>query len=792
VDKYGKSTSETIKAIYLCGLTLLFIGKQSYPTDLVVCVLKTILCDKHKRNNVSFLYIMAPTLIRRIKMASKIPLALTLCGAALSLPATAQQHLVWHAIAFGQSTDINFSSNVLPEKIGVNNVTIDGKTLATTDAADLSKPITIESRGGKIANSHDGLTFFYTTLPTSENFVLKATVTVDQFGPENGAKPAAQEGAGLMVRDVLGHPRQQPLKEGYEEFPAASNMVMNAIMTQEKKDASRVRIQAIARDGIAQPWGNTGSTISRKSYQEAVEISKMPTFRMKLERTNDGFVTSWAPAGSDAWVSENVERADIITTQDQTQYYVGFFASRNAKITVSDASLETSTAQTVASAPFVPKAWPVVMQIASALKSTTSNYVVQARANYDGNFTVRQDEVVISQEKSVKAGEMFSQPTQLNEQNSFTVTFTPSSGKDKTPVSRSFIVEQVKNIQGDTLYVASNGVSGNDGSKSAPLDLASAISLVAPGGKIILNNGEYPLTTISTADSGLKGKLKTLEADGKVVVHGLLLDGTYWHIKGIEVTDKSLRVQGSNNLIEDVVAYKNDDTGIQISSPADVGRPLWASHNRVVNSESFSNEDPGKINADGFAVKMRVGDGNRLEGCYAHDNIDDGFDLFNKIEDGANGVVVIENSIARNNTSNGFKLGGEGQPVAHEIHNSIAIGNHLDGFTDNFNPGALIVANNVAVDNQRFNYIFRPSPYGSAETQGKFTDNISLRSSEGKYDDAISGHADSSNYFIRDGLTQNSDGKQLSVADYQSLTLPEPLQRNADGSFKTGEFLTKQ
>ncbi|KFC76923.1 right-handed parallel beta-helix repeat-containing protein [Buttiauxella agrestis] len=725
-------------------------------------------------------------------MASKIPLALTLCGVALSLPATAQQQPIWHAIAFGQSTDVNFSSNVLPEKVGVNNVTIDGKKLTTADNADLSKPITIESRGGKIANSHDGLTFFYTALPASENFVLQATVTVDQFGPENGAKPAAQEGAGLLVRDVLGNPRQEPLKEGYEEFPAASNMVMNAIMTQDKKDASRVKMQAITRDGISQPWGNTGSTISRKSYQEAVELRKMPTFRMKLERTNEGFITSWAAAGSDTWVSENVKRADIITAQDKNQYYVGFFASRNAKITVSDASLETSAAQTVASAAFEPKAWPVVMQIASPPKSTTSEYVVQARANYDGNFTVRQDEVVIGQEKAAKAGEMFSLPTTLKERNSFTVTFTPTSGKSKTPVSQSFDVEQVKNLNGATLYVAPDGVSSNQGSKEAPLDLASAISLIQPGGKIILSSGEYPQTTIPTPDSGLKGKLKTLEADGKVVVRGLLLDGNYWHVKGIEVTDKSLRVQGSNNLIENVVAYKNDDTGIQISSPADVGRPLWASYNRVVNSESFNNEDPGKINADGFAVKMRVGDGNRLEGCYAHDNIDDGYDLFNKIEDGANGVVVIENSIARNNTSNGFKLGGEGQPVAHEIHNSIAIGNHLDGFTDNFNPGALVVANNVAVDNQRFNYIFRPSPYGSAETQGKFTDNISLRSTDGKYDDAISGRVDGSNYFIRDGKTENSEGKQLSVKDYQSLTLPVPLQRNADGSFKTGEFLTKQ
>ena len=82
-------------------------------------------------------------------MKKKIPLALTLCSAALSLSAHAQAPQQWKAIAFGQSTDLNFSSNVLPEKVGVNNVTIDGKTLTSEQIVSLSKPITIESRGGK-------------------------------------------------------------------------------------------------------------------------------------------------------------------------------------------------------------------------------------------------------------------------------------------------------------------------------------------------------------------------------------------------------------------------------------------------------------------------------------------------------------------------------------------------------------------------------------------------------------------------------------------------------------------
>jgi len=669
----------------------------------------------------------------------------------------AEQH-VWKAIAFGQSTDLNFSSNVLPEKIGVNDVTIDGKKLTPQDTADLTKPVTLESRGGKIANSHDGLTFFYTELPTSDNFELQATVRVEQFGPENGAKPAAQEGAGLLVRNVIGVPRQQPLKEGYEEFPAASNLVMNAIMTQDKKDNVRVKMQAITREGIYQPWGNAGAGIKKQSYKEEIDLSQTPELRLKLQRTNDGFITAWSPVGSDAWVSQSVPRADLISVQKRDHYYVGFFASRNAKITVSDASLTTSAAETVTSKPWQAKALPVVVQLNSAAKSTSEKYWVQARANSDGVFSVRQNEVVIGNDKAVKAGEMYSLPTTLTETNAFNLSFTPAQGDT---VHQQFTVEKVDGFTAQTLYAAPDGTANGQGTIASPLDLASAINLLAPGGTLILKAGEYPRSDIPLAASGHAEQRKTLLAEGKAVIHGLLVDASYWNIKGVDITDKSLRIQGSHNLIENVTAYRNDDTGIQISSPDNVGRPLWASDNRVINSESYANVDPGKINADGFAVKMRVGEGNRLENCYSHDNIDDGFDLFNKIEDGANGVVVIENSIARNNTSNGFKLGGEGQPVAHEVRNSKAEGNQLDGFTDNFNPGKLVVTNNLAVDNQRFNFIFRPSPYGDASTQGIFSGNKSVRTKPGRYDDAVVGNIDETNYFIADGKSVNNSGEVL-------------------------------
>jgi len=694
-------------------------------------------------------------------MNYKIPLALAICGSLVCAPTFAESPEEWKAITFGQSTDLNFSSNVLAGKIGVNDVTIAGKKLTPGQSTDLSKPITLESRGGKIGNAHDGLTFFYTKLPVGKNFALQATVTVDQFGPENGAKPAAQEGAGLLVRDVIGPARQQPLREGYEEFPAAANMVMNAIMTQDKKDNFRVKMQAISREGITQPWGNAGAAIVKTSYREEVDLRKTPTFRLKLERNDHGFISSWAPAGSEQWVSQPIPRADLIAVQDKAFYYVGFFASRNAKITVTDASLTTSEAHTVASAPWQPPAQPVVVQVASPAQSGSEKYLLQARANYDGSFSVRENEVVIGNEKPVKAGEMYTLPTRLKQSTTFALTFTPQA--EGKPVVTQINVEKIDPVA-LTLHVAPQGTPEGSGNATAPLDIATAIRLLPPGGKIVLQAGDYPYTEIPLTASGLLKQRKTLEAEGKAVIHGLLLDASYWRIKGIEVTEKSLRIQGSHNLIEKVVAWRNDDTGIQISSPEKIGRALWASDNRVVDSVSWGNEDAGKINADGFAVKMRVGEGNRLIRCYAHDNIDDGFDLFNKIEDGANGVVVIESSIARNNTSNGFKLGGEGQPVAHQIRNSKAVGNHLDGFTDNFNPGRLVVENNIAADNQRFNFIVRPSPYGDASTQGVFRGNKSVRSSPGRYDDAVIGNIDNTNYFIRQGKSVNSEGKELESA----------------------------
>ncbi|VDZ60868.1 Pectate disaccharide-lyase precursor [Serratia odorifera] len=103
------------------------------------------------------------------------------------------------------------------------------------------------------------------------------------------------------MRDIIGKPRLTRVQPGYEEFPAASNMVMNAIITQDKTDNKRVQMMLIDRHGVTQSWGNAGVKIRRQGYQPAIDLAKTPRLRLRLQRTNDGFVAAYAPYGSDNW-----------------------------------------------------------------------------------------------------------------------------------------------------------------------------------------------------------------------------------------------------------------------------------------------------------------------------------------------------------------------------------------------------------------------------------------------------------------------------------------------------------
>ncbi|WP_227870267.1 right-handed parallel beta-helix repeat-containing protein [Streptomyces otsuchiensis] len=735
--------------------------------------------------------------------------------AAQTTATAAAGDLVWEAITFGQSTDLNFASNVLPEKIGTNYAapehpgTIDGR-------------IVLESRGGKLAQGHDGLTFYQTTLDANtDNFVLTADMTVEQFGPETGATPNSQDSAGIMIRDVNGAPRQEPMVDGFEEVPAASNIFGTGMM--------RHGVSGIHRTGVVEPWGNPGSELSAAALttDSRYALPVGTPVSLRLERTDTEFVMSatFTHAGEPATFERRVAGADWVQDIDPDRMHVGFYAARNAKVSFDNANLELSEADTQPRPPVETAPEQPALALLSPAETSTRQYTLQARPNYAGTLTVTDGTGKRVAKTRLDAHEVFSKKVRLrSDRAEFTLTLTPSEGPSTTPVSRSLTVEHTaygERGDGRTIHASPAGTPSAAGTASRPVDLPTALKYVAPGGQVLLHGGTYePAGTLNLSESysGVKRSPKTLKPyrGASVVIDGrealsvvLRLDADHWRVEGFRITraaNNAMRVSGSHNTISGMTFNHNGNTGFQLSGSGD-NPDLWPSHNLIVGSESHDNRDASDIDADGFAAKLGVGAGNVFRGNISHHNIDDGWDLYNRTNEGPNMPITLENNVAyangrlsdghneNSNLGNGFKLGGEGLPVNHVVRGNIAYDNNMDGFTDNFNPGQLRLSGNTSFDNKRFNYLIRFSPYFTPEEQGVYRDNLSFRTATGRGGaepaaDFISGDVDRTNVLFDGQRSVNGDGSTTATAaDFRSLVLPGRYERAKDGTPLHGDFL---
>ncbi|ANS66663.1 polysaccharide lyase [Streptomyces lincolnensis] len=322
-----------------------------------------------------------------------------------------------------------------------------------------------------------------------------------------------------------------------------------------------------------------------------------------------------------------------------------------------------------------------------------------------------------------------------------------------------------------TIYVAPNGSASAAGTMSAPTTLATAISRAAAGDTIYLRGGTYSFSstvTIPQTSNGTSGARTTLAAYGseKPVLNfsaqsesssnrGLQLFGSYWHLRGFTVEragDNGIYVGGSNNVIERTVTRHNRDTGLQLGRIASsTPSSAWPANNLILSAQSHDNVDSDGEDADGFAAKLTTGKGNVFRYAVAHNNIDDGWDLYTKTDTGAIGPVTVEDSLAYDNGTlsngsqagngdrNGYKLGGDDIAVNHVVKRSIAYDNGKHGFTWNSNPGTMTISNNLSVNNTERNFTFD----GGTSV---FRNNTSCRSGSGT-NDRIIGNSDSSNQF---------------------------------------------
>ncbi|MGL2988056.1 right-handed parallel beta-helix repeat-containing protein [Flavobacterium sp. RSSA_27] len=193
---------------------------------------------------------------------------------------------------------------------------------------------------------------------------------------------------------------------------------------------------------------------------------------------------------------------------------------------------------------------------------------------------------------------------------------------------------------------------------------------------------------------------------------GILLNGNYWHIKGLDIIkagDNGMQIKGSYNQIEFCSFSECKDTGLQLDS--------GAAYNKIINCDSFFNADSTLENADGFACKMNAGTRNEFIGCRAWQNLDDGWDGYlrgaDNIETSYSNCWAISNGYLKDGTKgkgdgNGFKTGGSDfKDLKHQANYAfcIAVNNVADGFDHNSNRGTVTITNCSAYNNGK-NYSF--------------------------------------------------------------------------------------
>lgn len=767
---------------------------------------------------------------------------------------------VWRVSTYGSSTD--------SKNNGVIGNANDGK-------------VTVYSEGGKgkiVPGSTDGLTFYYTAIdPETENFTLTADIHVDSWTLSNG-----QEGFGMMAADAVGsngdgtafwNNAYQAIATKVEYYWDGEDVTTDS---SANKISMKLGLGAISRLGvtaddvaaikngtITMPAGYVSETTTletgaatkgpgtynlvgnwnKKAEPTGSLENPLTDFRLQIQRNNTGYYLRYLD--KDNKVIKEVRYYDLernsLTQIDKDNIYVGFFASRNARITVSNIDLKTITPadDEKAEEREIEYVYPI-NTIESPVFSNSADYNLVYYGNADGTLVVKDQNGKEVLNKEFKALTKETVALKLNSgKNTFTINFIPDKeykpGEFKLmtsydPVTINHTVEY-KTVENNNIYVSPNGKSNAAGTKDDPMDIYTAVKIAAPGQKILIKEGTYDLSSTVKVERGINGTADAMiymiadpEAGSRPVFDfggkcaGMILAGDYWYFQGFDVTrsadaQKGIQVSGNHNILDRIKAYKNGNTGIQISRYLGTDQfNQWPAHNTILNCSSYLNADKGCEDADGFAAKLTVGQGNVFDGCIAAYNADDGWDLFAKVQSGSIGVVTIQNCVAFKNgyildengreinagNGNGFKMGGDSMPGAHVLKNSVAFANKAKGIDSNSCPD-IKVYSSTTFDNESYNVAFYTNTAVntafaadgilSYKVSNKVAEQFKLLGTQNAAD--VKGVT---NYYFDGSKTVNNNGKEAAASWFKSLDTASALKdggitRNADGTINMNGFL---
>lgn len=743
----------------------------------------------------------------------------------------AEKEREWQFAWFGQSTSADRNKI---EILDSNDLTVSLKSCTFDE-----KTGDIKDKGGKFTNFHDGISYYYTVInPETENFELSADVHVDY----TNKTPDGQEGFGLIAMDSIGQNGVNSVNH-YTNSAGILSWKFTTHVNGAKKEikdglgarfVSNLTPEVLLKgdSGIAE----NGVVFAKAfNYDNANIVTTGSDYHVTLKKTNTGYHAIYVSSD----VGEGIPTEFImydgnkLRQLDKDHVYVGLAVARGMNATFSNVQFKVTDPKTDAPAQEEP---PELVPLQTVVDSPSvfykKAYPFVYRSNSDGILTVTNSagKKLLDGEK-VKANVDFTKEINMPSPiNDLIITFKPDEnfrpGKKQVIAqynSQLGVYEEnykrvvyyatviIRTFKGKKIHASPDGSVFGDGTKEKPVDILTAINYVKPGQTVVLEAGNYFIDNpkgliIERGNSGIsakKQKILTVEGNGQAVLDfssskgGMQVWGDWWKIEKIKVCNtadnvKGIQIAGNYNVLNLVEACFNGDTGIQISGQSTETFEKWPHDNLILNCTSYGNCDPASNNADGFAAKLTCGNNNIFRGCIAYCNIDDGWDLFAKIETGPIGSVTIEDCVAYENghrvdgtgngDGNGFKLGGDGIAVPHVLRNSIAYKNGMSGITSNSNP-ALILQNVTSAMNGSYNITL----YGKGKGEKRQFKATGILSLEGTTSDNISEMpelASDDNYFCNGSNAVNKAGSVLKTADaFVSVDEKNLIPgRKADGS----------
>ena len=582
--------------------------------------------------------------------------------------------------------------------------------------------VTIYSKNGsgKIQpKSADGIAFYYTKIPTSKNFTLRATITVDSWTYSNG-----QEGFGLLVTDRLGDHGDTSnimnnqymigctkMEYWYSIDDDGVESIYNSSVA-GKKLSMRLGLGVITKRGYTpdnletatqdELFFSSNTLETSASIEEAgnynlvgnytnadlghPDVQKTQTqFVLEIQRWNSGYIFRYFDSEGNLIKQYKEYAPDALDQLDPDYVYAGFFAARNATVKVSDVSLTTINKEddTFEEEIEITKVVPV-LTITSASTCTSDKYKFEINANLKGTIEITDGlsgDVLATSDIDTKGRIHLEVDLETIGENYFYITYNPDDNQDlgehmelahnEDIVKDMTIIRNRGNYHRKNVYVSPDGDIYGNGSKDNPFDLATAVANAVPGQTIILMEGTYKFIEGFKIERGINGTeqdpirlIADPEATSRPIIDfrrqgtGLVHGGDWWIFQGFDVT-RSL----------------NGQKGFQISG----------NHNTLIDIHAYDNGNTGIQISRYSGTDYTIADWpsyNLILNCDSYFNADSGYEdadgFAAKLTIGPGNV--FDGCVAYRNADDGWDLYAKREtgPIgAVEIRNCIAYENGI-------------------------------------------------------------------------------------------------------------------